>query len=86
MAIVDNFGRIVYIIFMRYRSKNNLKRHKCSWCGSVRYETEMEKIRSNTNPDYIYKTRFGHECWQCKECNDPYAKELREKRKFFYIY
>lgn len=54
---------------------NKEKRHKCSICGSVRYESKMLVI---TDVDGCpITTRFGNLCWCCmrSQCIEE-AKEF----------
>lgn len=37
-------------------------RHKCSFCGRVRFEMFMKPTNFNT--------RFGHQCWICADNSD----------------
>lgn len=54
---------------------NNQERHKCSYCGKVRYEKFMVRIND-------YKTRPGHYRWMCKnQVNNPdykHSKHLQD--------
>jgi formate dehydrogenase maturation protein FdhE len=58
---------------------NDEKRHKCSICGSVRYESYLKKITSFDNTR-VLKTRYGHETWACRN------KNCQEKAKTFMPY
>lgn len=60
------------------------RRHKCSICGSVRFEKWMSKIRHyyyGGGGFYVVKTRYGNDCWFCVDNPD-----CRRKSKYFRVY
>ncbi len=48
------------------------KRHKCSICGSTRFEKFVKKIKSKsfTGEEIEIKTRYGKQCWVCVDNPD----------------
>lgn len=47
---------------------NGHRRHKCSFCGKVRFYSKMMKATGYKNREI--KTRFGNICWVCVDNPD----------------
>ena len=58
---------------------NGHRRHKCSICGRVRFEKNMEKIYGWRGT--VRKTRFGNICWACAD-----NQNCHEEAIYFYPY
>ncbi len=59
------------------------QRHKCTFCGRVRYEEKMEPVKcyfGRDNQEAV--TRFGHQVWVCSDNPDC----LQRAEKFWNVY
>lgn len=55
------------------------RRHKCSICGRVRFESKMRQIEYESGMPM--RTRFGNQCWVCVD--NP---ECLHKERYFHVH
>lgn len=65
----------------------NEKRHKCSACGKVRYESFMFKLTREFlgyGGRGAITTRYGHELWFCESTfNSSFCKDKAKKHNIY---